>query len=46
MFSPFYIRISRSVFFLFPTIAVGLDIDGRMFWEVTWLCVAIGIGDA
>lgn len=39
-----YYRTSQSVFFLFPAVAVGVDVDGRYFIEFAWLCWAIGLG--
>lgn len=41
-----YTRRSENVFFLLPALAVGVDMDGRYFLEVAWLCWAVGIGDA
>lgn len=39
-----YSRYNPSVVFLLPTLAVGLDTDGRPFIEVAWLCWAVGLG--
>lgn len=41
-----YFRTSKSTLFLLPTIAIGLDSDGRVFLEFAWLNIAFGIGDA
>ncbi len=41
----FYFRQSHSTLFLLPCLAIGFDIDGRVFMELGWLNVAIGIGD-
>ena len=40
-----YFRLSERTVFLLPAIAVGLDVDGRPFFEVAWLNWAVGIGD-
>lgn len=40
-----YIRKSERVFFLLPTVAVGVDMDGLFFFEVAWFVWAIGVGD-
>ncbi len=40
----FYTRTNPNVFFLFPAAAVGVDRDGRFFFEVAWACWAIGVG--
>lgn len=39
-----YVRNSSSVFFILPTLAVGVDIDGAYFMEFGWLNFAIGLG--
>lgn len=39
-----YYRVNERVFFLLPTIAVGLDLDGAYFVEVAWLNLSIGFG--
>ena len=39
-----YSRISNNVFFLLPTIAVGLHTDAKYFIEFGWFCFAIGVG--
>lgn len=41
-----YTRTNTKVFFLFPAIAVGADIDGRYFIEAAWMFWAVGFGDA
>jgi hypothetical protein len=38
-----YGRFNPNVLFLIPAIAVGVDVDGRVFLEVAWLCWAAGI---
>ena len=40
-----YTRHNPNVCFLIPTMAVGIDIDGRYFVEVAWLFWAAGAGD-
>jgi hypothetical protein len=40
-----YFRRSEYVVFLLPAIAVGLQVDGRPFFEVAWFNWAVGIGD-
>jgi len=40
-----YFRRSHNTLFILPAIAVGTDADQRPFFEVAWLCWAIGIGD-
>lgn len=40
----FYARNSNNVFFILPTLAVGVDIDGTYFMEFGWLNFAIGLG--
>jgi hypothetical protein len=40
-----YGRNNPNVCFLLPTIAIGVDIDGRYFLEAGWLFWAIGLGD-
>jgi len=39
-----YHRISDNVFFILPTVAVGIDADGQYFFEIAWFNVAIGLG--
>jgi len=39
-----YIRTGENVLFLLPTAAVGVDVDGLFFFEIAWLCWAIGVG--
>ena len=39
-----YHRINDRVFFLLPTMAVGLDVDNKYFVEVAWFNIAIGFG--
>lgn len=39
-----YTRTNTAVFWLLPSLAVGIDIDGKPFMECAWLCFAIGIG--
>lgn len=39
-----YGRFNPNVMFVFPALAVGIDVDGRVFIEVAWACWAIGIG--
>ena len=39
-----YARINKRVFFLIPTIAVGIDEFDYLFVEIAWLNVAIGFG--
>lgn len=39
-----YLRTNTRVFFLLPACAVGIDLDGRVFFEVAWLCWAAGVG--
>lgn len=41
-----YLRVSGTVFFLLPTMAVGVDLDGRYFAELAWLNLAVGFGSA
>ena len=38
-----YGRYNPNVMFLLPTIAIGVDTDGRFFFEVAWFCWAAGI---
>jgi hypothetical protein len=40
-----YLRTNRKVFFIFPALAVGEDIDGRYFIEAAWFFFAVGFGD-
>jgi len=39
-----YTRTNNNVFFLIPTAATGIDTDGRFFFEIAFLCFAVGIG--
>lgn len=39
-----YTRINRRVFFLVPTMAVGIDEFDYFFVEFAWFNVAIGFG--
>lgn len=39
-----YTRVNSNVFFLLPAFAVGIDLDGRYFFEIAWLVFAIGLG--
>ncbi len=40
-----YTRTNRYTLFLLPCVAVGTDIeDGRPFFEIAWLCWAVGVG--
>jgi hypothetical protein len=39
-----YARVNERVFFLLPTVAVGVDIDGRLFVELAWFNFAVGLG--
>jgi len=39
-----YIRHNPNVCFIFPALAMGIDIDGRYFMEAAWLCWAVGVG--
>lgn len=41
-----YTRTSERVCFIAPSIAIGVDVDGRWFLEAAWLWFAVGIGDA
>ena len=38
-----YGRYNPNVLFLIPAAAVGVDVDGRYFFEVAWLCWAVGV---
>lgn len=40
----FYFRVNDRTFFLVPTIAVGVDVDGRFFMEAAWFNIAVGVG--
>ena len=40
----FYGRTNYNVCFIFPAIATGVDIDGRVFFEIAWLFYAVGFG--
>lgn len=39
-----YVRENQKVVFLLPTLAIGVDTDGRYFFEAAWLHWAIGVG--
>jgi hypothetical protein len=39
-----YERHNPNVCFLWPAIAIGLDVDGMLFFEAAWLWWAIGLG--
>ena len=41
-----YARHNPNVCFVWPALALGVDIDGRFFFEAAWLCWAAGIGGA
>ena len=45
MIPKIYTRINECVFFLLPSAAVGVDTDGRYFFELAWMFFAIGFGD-
>lgn len=40
----FYTRHNPRVCFVWPTLAFGIDTDGRPFLEAAWLFWAAGIG--
>lgn len=40
-----YFRVNSRTFFLLPTMAVGVDVNGLWFVEVAWFCFAAGLGD-
>lgn len=40
-----YGRHNPNVCFLLPTMAIGIDTDGRYFMEVAFLFFVLGIGD-
>ena len=40
-----YTRVNKSVFFVLPTMAVGVDEFGYFFIEVAWFNVSIGFGN-
>jgi hypothetical protein len=40
-----YTRTNVNVFFILPTAAVGVDIDGRYFFEIGIFCWAVGLGE-
>jgi hypothetical protein len=42
----FYMRRNKRVCFLLPLIAIGIDVDDRVFFEFGFLTFVIGIGDA
>ncbi len=39
-----YARHNPNVLFVWPALAVGVDLDGRFFFEVAWLLWAVGVG--
>lgn len=39
-----YLRHNPNVCFLWPSVAVGVDADGRFFMELGWLFWAVGLG--
>lgn len=39
-----YARHNPNVCFILPALAIGVDVDGRYFMEVAWLCWAAGLG--
>lgn len=39
-----YMRNNSRVFFIFPTLAVGIDEFGYFFIEAAWFCFAVGVG--
>lgn len=41
-----YTRQNQNVFFLLPSAAVGVDVDGTYFVEIAWFNFAIGFGAA
>jgi hypothetical protein len=41
-----YTRLKSRVCFLLPTLAIGVDADGRYFIEAGWLWFAVRLGDA
>ena len=38
-----YTRVSNNVFFIFPSLAIGIDLDGTFFFEFAWFFFAFGI---
>lgn len=38
-----YLRHNPNVIFIFPAAALGVDVDGRYFFEVAWLFWAVGV---
>lgn len=40
-----YLRTNMDVFFMWPSLALGVDIDGQPFIEMAFAFWAIGIGD-
>lgn len=40
----FYTRTNQRVCFLWPSLAIGEDVDGRPFMEVGFLFWAVGLG--
>lgn len=40
----FYSRTNSRVFFILPTIAIGIDEYGMAFFEIAWLFYVIGVG--
>ena len=41
-----YARHNPNVCFIWPALAMGVDVDGRYFMEAAWLWWAVGIGAA
>ena len=40
-----YGRNNPNVCFLLPTMAIGVDVDGRYFFEIAMLFWVIGVGE-
>lgn len=40
-----YTRKSWNTFFLWPACAIGTDQQGLLFFEIAWLCWAVGFGE-
>lgn len=38
-----YTRTNKKVFFVWPALAFGIDLDGRMFFEAAWGFWAVGL---